>query len=138
MYNNYDPNNLEYQEVYRQAERRVKAKMEFYSHLTAYIIVNGFLIVIYLFTTPGGYPWFIWPMFGWGIGLAFHFASVFGFGKANSPDVRRRMIEEEMRKMGLQPGASFPNPTQTFPGANPDVRVSGSNLPNDIPPDRRY
>ncbi len=138
MYNNYDPNNIAYQDAYKQAERRVQAKMGFYGHLTSYILVNGFLIVIYLFTSPGGYPWFIWPMLGWGIGLAFHFAGVFGFGNSNSADVRRRMIEEEMRRMGVRPSTGYANPTSSaFPPVSPDARVSGNSVPGETPPDYR-
>jgi len=138
MYNNYDPNNVAYHDAYKQAEQRVQAKMGFYGHLTAYILVNGLLIAIYLFTTAGGYPWFIWPMLGWGIGLAFHFAGVFGFGSSNSAEVRRRMIEEEMRRMGVRPGTSYATPTSNaFPPVTPDTRVSGNSVPGETPPDYR-
>ncbi len=102
MYNsnsNFDP---QYQDAYKRAERRVQAKLGFYWHLSSYVIVNGVLIIIYLLT--GGlsvYPWFVWPMFGWGIGLLFHFLGVFVFSSSGSEDARRRMIEEEMRRMGV-------------------------------------
>jgi hypothetical protein len=36
------------------------------------VAVNGVLVGIYLLTDPGGYPWFLWPALGWGVGLAFH------------------------------------------------------------------
>jgi hypothetical protein len=136
MYNGYDPNNVDYTEAYQQAERRVKAKIGFYSHLTAYIIVNGFLIAIYILTSFGYYPWFVWPMLGWGIGLAFHFASVFGFAHTNTPNVRKRMIEEEMRRMGVAPGSQWPS-SQPFPPVNPEMRVGGTGPGSEIPPDRR-
>lgn len=136
MYNNFDPNNVEYQEAYRRARQRVEAKMGFYSHLTSYVIVNGFFIVIYLFTF-GGYPWFIWPMLAWGIGLAFHFMSVFGFGRHNSSDVRQRMIQEELRRMGISPAQPYANPNSAFSGTNPDTQVNGNTYPGQVPPDRR-
>jgi len=105
---NYDPNSAEYREAYRRAEQRVRAKVGFYWHLTSYILVNGMLIAIYLLTTLAVgelyYPWFVWPMAGWGIGLLFHFMGVFVFGGSRSEDTRRRMIEEELRRMGM-PGA---------------------------------
>jgi hypothetical protein len=101
---NYDPNSAEYREAYRRAEQRVKAKIGFYWHLTSYILVNGLLIVIYLITGPltGSYtyPWFVWPMVGWGIGLLFNFLAVFVFSSVQSDDIRRRMIEKELQKMG--------------------------------------
>lgn len=96
--------NVEYNEAYKHAARRVKAKMGFYGHLTSYVIVNGMLIVLYLLTSIAAgtlyYPWFIWVMLGWGIGLAFHYMGVFIFGDKDSPLGRQQMIEAEMRKMG--------------------------------------
>lgn len=103
MYNS-DVNGMQYSQAYQMASRRVKAKMGFYGHLASYVVVNGMLIGIYLLTAiaAGGlyYPWFVWPMLGWGIGLAFHFLGAFVFSSADSPYNRQRMIEEEMRKMG--------------------------------------
>lgn len=40
-------------------------------HLTFYLLVNVFLIGIWA-ASGGGYFWPIWPMLGWGIGLAAH------------------------------------------------------------------
>lgn len=49
-------------------------------HLTVFIAVNLMLFAIWLTTwqlnDAPGYPWFIWPLFGWGIGLAAHWAAV--------------------------------------------------------------
>ncbi|MCX8175854.1 MAG: 2TM domain-containing protein, partial [Candidatus Bathyarchaeota archaeon] len=49
-----------------------EAKKDFLSHLTAYVIVNVFLIFVNLLTSPSTL-WFYWLILGWGIGLAFHF-----------------------------------------------------------------
>jgi len=51
-----------------------EAARGFLAHLTAYVTVNAFLVFINLYTHPE-YLWFVWPLFGWGIGLAFHFIS---------------------------------------------------------------
>lgn len=107
----YDVDNPDYQKVYRKAAQKVQARIGFYWHLTAYIAVNGFLILVYLLTgiLPGfyNYPWFVWTMAGWGIGLIFHYFAIFQFGSHNTAEVRRQMIEEEMRRMGV----SYPAPT---------------------------
>src|SRR4051812_40415245 len=42
------------------------------AHATSYLMVMALLVTIWLLTTPGGYFWPIWPMLGWGIGLASH------------------------------------------------------------------
>ncbi len=52
-----------------------RRKVGFYSHLWSYLIVNGALLLINNFT-PGPW-WFQWSVFGWGIGLAFHFKAIF-------------------------------------------------------------
>jgi hypothetical protein len=44
---------------------------EFRTHLATYLIVNTFLFIIYL-VTGASHPWFIYPLLGWGIGVAIH------------------------------------------------------------------
>jgi hypothetical protein len=53
----------------RQLARK---RVEFRSHLIVYIVINASLWVIW-YTTGGHYPWPIWPLVGWGIGLFFHY-----------------------------------------------------------------
>lgn len=57
-------------------EKRVAEMKDFIEHLTAYVIVNGFLMVLNLVTNPGSW-WFLWVVFSWGIGLVFHAVDVF-------------------------------------------------------------
>lgn len=53
--------------------RKVKG---FYIHLSQYLIVIPLLWGINAFSSPG-YWWAIWPMLGWGAGVAAHALSVF-------------------------------------------------------------
>lgn len=46
-------------------------------HATVFVAVQLFLVVIWA-TSGAGYPWFVYPLFGWGIGLAAHFAALRG------------------------------------------------------------
>lgn len=46
-------------------------RVEFSQHLASYVSVNLFLIFIWWFTGHG-YPWFMWPLMGWGIGMFGH------------------------------------------------------------------
>ena len=48
----------------------------FYVHAIQYAVIMTGLAVINLLTGPD-YLWFLWPAFGWGIGLAVHGMSVF-------------------------------------------------------------
>jgi hypothetical protein len=54
------------------AIKRLKAKREFWSHVAAYVLVNGLLVVIWAVTSDGGHFWPMWSLLGWGIGLGFH------------------------------------------------------------------
>ena len=55
-----------------------KEQKDFYRHLSIYVIVNIALVFINLMSAPDTI-WFIWPLFGWGIGIAFHALNVFVF-----------------------------------------------------------
>ena len=82
-------------EIYEEAKKRVEEKKGFYSHLVAYVIVNIMLVLIWWFAAGGGFPWFIFVIGGWGIGLIFHFLGVFVFEGKSS----RTAIEKEMEKI---------------------------------------
>ena len=63
---------VSYDEALRKrALKRLKAKQEFKVHLTSYLVVNGFLVLLWA-VTGRGYFWPIWPILGWGIGVFFH------------------------------------------------------------------
>lgn len=58
----------------------VKARRRgFFEHLGSYVIVNAFLIAINFITGEGEF-WAIYPILGWGIGLAFHAMAAFARG----------------------------------------------------------
>ena len=67
---------MQNQEADQTVSDRVKAKRDFYIHLSVYIAVNTLLIIINL-TTASESLWFKWPLLGWGIGLVFHALGVF-------------------------------------------------------------
>lgn len=87
------------QRLRKLAERRADAKLGFRTHLMAYVVVNGALAALNLLTSPS-YLWFIWPMLGWGIGLAAHGLSVY----AHAGDQRERMVEKELERLRRGPG----------------------------------
>ena len=89
--------NLTEEEIRQMARKRVEEKKGFYSHLTVYIVVNAVLILIWA-TTGAGYPWFMWVLGGWGIGLLFNYLAVFGFLRQSS-DWERREEEKEANKI---------------------------------------
>jgi hypothetical protein len=52
-----------------KAVRRLKKQRDFGSHLLVYVLVNTFLVVIWLLTDPHGFFWPVLPIAGWGIGV---------------------------------------------------------------------
>ncbi|MDQ7028283.1 MAG: 2TM domain-containing protein [Ardenticatenia bacterium] len=48
-----------------------KQRQEFREHVVAFVIVNAAIVAINLLVTPSFF-WAIFPIIGWGIGLAFH------------------------------------------------------------------
>ena len=92
------------------AERRVRQRMELWWHLGSYIIVNIFLVIIWAIT-GAGYPWFIWVMIGWGIGMAFHIMHY--FITIHGESRREHMVQKEMDKLHRKQGlAEEPQPPE--------------------------
>ncbi|SRR5579875_185318 len=83
------------EELRRRARKTAKEKVGFYIHLSIYAIVNSLLIAVWWFT--GGvnmFPWFIFILGFWGIGVVAH-----GIGTFRGPAYVDRMAEEEYRKL---------------------------------------
>ena len=88
-----------------QARKQAKKERAFYGHLASYVAVMSGLAVLNLLTSPGNW-WVIWPLLGWGIGLASDAASTFG-GRVGGGWVERRTrdlmgdqaSEERLRSM---------------------------------------
>lgn len=60
--------------LWRQARRRVNFKRSF----AMYCIVNAFFWALWFFSDDTSYrwtwvPWPVWPMLGWGIGIAMQY-----------------------------------------------------------------
>ncbi len=71
-------------------EKRVAEMKDFIEHLTAFLIVNGSLMVLNVVTSPGSL-WFLWVAFFWGIGLAFHAVDVF---MGDGTNLARTIVEK--------------------------------------------
>ena len=84
------------EEIYSLARKRVEEKKGFRVHLTVYICVNILLVIIW-WATGAGFPWFVFPLGGWGIGILFHFLGVYVFSRQSDRD--RKEIEKEAEKL---------------------------------------
>ena len=79
--------------LWRTAQRRAEFKKSVFS----YIIVNTFLWGVWWFTTGrqqgfNGYPWPIWVMLGWGLGLGMQYFKAYNGDKDS-------LIEQEYEKL---------------------------------------
>ena len=77
-------------------EEKVEKLKEFYQNLASYCIVIPFLIFINL-RFSSGFHWFWFPIFGWGIGLTFHFLEVNNYNIFLGKNWEDRKIKEMMK-----------------------------------------
>jgi hypothetical protein len=82
-------------EIEELAKKRVQARSGFVIHAAMYAVMNLGLLSIWLMTGRG-YPWFMWPLLGWGIGLLAH-ASALVLGPGSK--VEQRAIEREVQRL---------------------------------------
>jgi hypothetical protein len=75
------------------AVKQLKKKRGLQAHLLAYVMVNLLLNALWFLTMPGGFYWPIFPMLGWGIGLAFNVWDVY------APALTESDIQREMRRL---------------------------------------
>jgi hypothetical protein len=78
------------QDLRNQALERLKKKRDFKTHVLIYALVNAFLVVIWAVTSDGDTLfWPIFPILGWGIGLAANAWDVYGRKPITEDEIRR-------------------------------------------------
>jgi two-component system LytT family sensor kinase len=100
MNNTMYPDNLENSNYVKAVEKVEKLK-EFYQNLASFCLVIPFLIFINLRFSPG-FHWFWFPIFGWGIGLTFHFLEVNNYNILLGKNWEDKKIKELMDKDNQQ------------------------------------
>ncbi len=90
------PNPLTPEEIERLAHKRAGAKLGWYCHATAFVLVN---LVVFSMSKYGfgQRPWSIIPFLGWGLGLALHGVSVWLLGSCG--EMRERMVQKERERL---------------------------------------
>jgi 2TM domain-containing protein len=76
------------QELREQAIAQLKKKRDFRAHVFIYVAVNAVLVAIWA-VTGAGFFWPIFPILGWGVGVAANAWDVYG---------RKPISEEEIRQ----------------------------------------
>jgi hypothetical protein len=81
------------------AIRRLHRKREFLEHLASYLIVNTMLVAVWLvigLTADAWFPWPLFPITGWGVGLAFHAWAAFG---PTARPIDEAAVEREIERL---------------------------------------
>lgn len=90
------PTHLSPEEIEHLARKRAGAKIGWYLHACLYVVVNVAMFAASYY----GYrqrPWSVFPVVGWGIGLAFHGISVFVLGRNSG--FRERLVARERERL---------------------------------------
>jgi hypothetical protein len=87
---------IDYDGIRKRVEKRVKARQEWVSHLTAYIIVNISVWGIWWLTGGDYFPWPAFVTLGWGIGIGIHTATY--LTEASMERTKEEAIDREIRR----------------------------------------
>jgi hypothetical protein len=83
--------------AFREREaRRILRRRAFWVHAAIYVATNVALFIVWALV-GGGFPWFLFPILGWGIGLAAHGAVAFLL--ASPQDL---VLEREQRRLSSE------------------------------------
>lgn len=75
------------------AVERLEKKRDFHAHLLAYVLVNAMFVGIWA-VSGSSFFWPVFPIMGWGIGIAFH-----AWDTYRNPEPSEDQIEREMRRL---------------------------------------
>ena len=76
------------QDLREQAIARLKKKRDFRAHVFIYVAVNAMLVAIWAIV-GGGFFWPIFPILGWGVGVAANAWDVYGRKPIGEDEIRR-------------------------------------------------
>lgn len=79
------------------ARKRAGAKLGWYIHATVYLVVNLLLVAL---SAASGRHWAVFPLLGWGLGLAVHGAVVFLV--TGGAGIHERLVQQERERLTLQ------------------------------------
>ncbi len=85
-------------DAYERARRRVRARLGFYRHLATYAAVMAAVVFIDLVTGGGLSMLTLWIAGVWGAVLVWQAFNVFVFPQIWSQETEERMIQEELRR----------------------------------------
>jgi hypothetical protein len=74
-----------------RAMQRLKKRRDFHAHLLVYLLVNGFVVVIWALTGSAGFFWPVFLIAAWGIGLVMNAWDVYWRREITEQDVQHEM-----------------------------------------------
>ena len=95
--NHFSAATLSPTDIERLARRRAGAKLGWFIHAAIFAAVNTLLVAISL---ASGKPWAIFPLAGWGLGLAIHGAVVW-LGSPGSA-LHDRLLQKERKALAAR------------------------------------
>jgi hypothetical protein len=78
-------------ELRERAIKRLKDRRDLQTHVLAYVLVNAALIGVWFVVGPAWLFWPVFPLLGWGIGLAFHAWNYFYGTRITEEEINREM-----------------------------------------------
>ncbi|MEP6825569.1 MAG: 2TM domain-containing protein [Ramlibacter sp.] len=84
-------------ELERQARKRAGAKLGWTIHAAVYLCVNLLLVAL---SAASGRGWAVFPLLGWGVGLAIHGAVVFLV--TGGAGLYERLLQRERERLSVQ------------------------------------
>jgi hypothetical protein len=93
------------EEIDRIARKRAGAKLGWYTHLAVYLVVNLALFAMSRHAW-GTRPWSVFPLLGWGLGVALHGISVFVLGQGSG--LREHLVRKERERLERELGGPRP------------------------------
>jgi len=76
--------------------RIAKNRASFKTGLLMYIVINAFLWCVWYFTSgPNSYPWPVWSMLGWGLGVVLQYFRAYHMDKGDLADQEYEKLKRE-------------------------------------------
>jgi steroid 5-alpha reductase family enzyme len=85
-------------DLHSLAKKRVEMKMAFLVHLMVFVAVNSGLYL--LSAVKGGGSWQVFPLWGWGLGLAIH--GLVTLLSLQGQGLRERLMDAELEALQAQ------------------------------------
>ena len=92
------PSTAESEQLRERAIKRLKKRRDFVGHLIVYTLVNAFVVLIWLLSTPRGFFWPVFPIAGWGIAVVLNAWDVWHGDEFSPAEIDREVQRLQQRR----------------------------------------